>query len=216
MSKLKLGTSIVAGATLLAASAMSYAVPFGGTPSPTLSPVFGTLIDFDDKATGTSIGAGDYAAMGLASITETTGSGASFARYASSQSSPNYIGTGFGYETGGASSGWDGTFLFEFAALSDMVGIGLAGPTTGTIAVYDSGMSLLESSVLPYVSNTYLGFDRLGSFDVKYLKLSCDFCALDDLQFTKGPSSAVSEPATVALLGLGLTALVSLRRKSRA
>lgn len=100
MSKLKLGTSIVAGATLLAASAVSHAVPFGGTASPSLSPVFGTLINFDDKATGTSIGAGDYAAMGLTSITETTGSGAAFARYASSQSSPNYIGTGAAYNTG--------------------------------------------------------------------------------------------------------------------
>ena len=214
MSKLKLGTSIVAGATLLAASAMSYAVPFTGTPSPTLSPVFGTLIDFDDKATGTSIGAGDYVAMGLTSVTELTGSGASFKRYASSQSSPNYIGTGFGHNTGGASSGWDGTFLFEFASLADMVGIGLAGSSTGSIAVYDSSMSILESSALPSVSNTYLGFNHSGTFDIKYLKVTCDFCALDDLQFTKG--SAVSEPGTVALLGLGLTALVSLRRKSRA
>jgi len=214
MSKLKLGTSIVAGATLLAASAMSYAVPFVGTPSPTLAPVFGTLIDFDDKATGTSIGAGDYVGMGLTSVTELTGSGASFARYASSQSSPNYIGTGFGHNTGGASSGWDGTFLFEFASLADMVGIGLAGSSTGSIAVYDSSMSILESSALPSVSNTYLGFNHSGTFDIKYLKVTCDFCALDDLQFTKG--SAVSEPGTVALLGLGLTALVSLRRKSRA
>lgn len=96
-----------------------------------------------------------------------------------------------------------------------MVGIGLAGPTTGTISVYDSAMSLLESSVLPSVSNTYLGFDHSGTFDIKYMTVSCDFCALDDLQFTKG-GSAVSEPATVALLGLGLTALVGLRRKSRA
>ena len=215
MSKLKLGSSIVAGATLLAASAMSYAVPFTGSPSPTLSPVFGTLIDFDDKATGTSVGASDYVAMGLTSVTELTGSGASFARYASSQSSPNYIGTGFGHNTGGAGTGWDGEFLFEFASLADMVGIGLAGPSTGSIAVYGSSMNLLESSALPSESNTYLGFNHSGTFDIKYLKVTCDFCALDDLQFTKG-GSTVSEPGTVALLGLGLTALVSLRRKSRA
>ncbi len=215
MSKLKLGSSIVAGATLLAASAMSYAVPFTGSPSPTLSPVFGTLIDFDDKATGTSVGASDYVAMGLTSVTELTGSGASFKRYPSSQSPTNYIGTGAAYNTGGSATGWDGTFLFEFASLADMVGIGLAGPSTGSIAVYGSSMNLLESSALPSVSNTYLGFNHSGTFDIKYLKVTCDFCALDDLQFTGG-SSAVSEPGTVALLGLGLTALVSLRRKSRA
>lgn len=215
MSKLKLGSSIVAGATLLAASAMSYALPFTGSASPTLSPVFGTLINFDDKATGTSIGASDYVAMGLTSVTELTGSGTSFARYTSSQSPTNYIGTGFGHDTGGVETGWDGEFLFEFASLADMVGIGLAGPSTGSIAVYDSSMSVLESSALPSASNTYLGFNHSGTFDIKYLKVTCDFCALDDLQFTKG-GSTVSEPGTVALLGLGLTALVSLRRKSRA
>jgi len=77
-------TVAAALATGLAMGNVANATFFTGTPSPNLSPVFGTLIDFDDQATGTSIGASDYVSMGLASITETTGAGAAFARYAGS------------------------------------------------------------------------------------------------------------------------------------
>ena len=78
-----------------------------GTPSPSLSPTFGTLVNFDDKAPGTQVLWNDYVSVGVASITEITGAGALFARYGfSSQSQPNFVGTSGAHDNGGASGGW--------------------------------------------------------------------------------------------------------------
>lgn len=196
----------------MAVGGTASAVPFYGTPSGLLSPIFGTLIDFDDQPTGTPIGAYDYVSMGLASITETTGAGAAFARYSGSQSAPNYIGTGSGYEIGGASLGWDGTILFEFANLADKVGLGVADSRGGpeTYSIFDSGMNLLETFNAPTGTNTYSGFDRTGMWDIKYLQISGDFFAVDDLQFT---ATSVPEPGTLALFGISLLGMYGTRKR---
>jgi hypothetical protein len=206
---LALTTGAVLGASV---AGTTFAVQFVGTPSPALNPIFGTLIDFDDQATGTVVGANDYVAQGLASITETTGSGAAFARYAGSQSNPNYIGTGVNYEIGGSANlGWDGKFLFEFTGLASIVGIGVADSQGDPeiINAYDSSFTLLETYFVPAGSNVYTGIDRGGVYDIKYLEVVCDFCALDDLQFK---ATAVPEPGTLALLGLGLLGFVGMRK----
>ena len=211
MNRLKL--IITAAAFSLAATSVQAAF-FTGTPSPSLSPVFGTLVDFDDQASGTAIGAADYASVGVASITETEGLG-TFARYSGSQSAPNYIGTGAGGERGtDANLGWDGTILFEFASLASKVGLGVADSQGGreTMTIFDINMAVIASEVLGVATNAYYWFDT-GAFNVKYLQITGDFFAVDDLQFDGG--SQVPLPAAIWFLGSGLIGLLGLRRRSK-
>ncbi len=180
----------------------AFAVLFTGSPTPTLSPIFGTLVDFDDYATGSAVGAGDYAALGVASITETNGFALNY--YAGTQSQPNYIGTG-------PNHGWDGTILFEFASLADMVGIGIAdGAGADFITAFDINMNVLESYQAPLGLNSYAGINT-GAFNIKYFSVSGDFFAVDDLQFTA--ASSVPEPSLMLLLGSGVLGLVVTSRK---
>ncbi len=194
------------GVSIIGFSQSAQAATFVGTPSPNLRPTFGTLINFDDRATGTVINANDYVAQGLASITETTGAGAAFQRRSGSQSSPNYIGTGSGYEIGGANQGWDGTIRFEFANLARKVGIGIANNRGGPefLRIYDASNNLLEPAFqAPNGINVYAGFQRT-TYDIKSFEVSGDFFAVDDLQFKQIP-----EPLTIlcSLTALGFGAL---------
>ena len=190
------------------------AMLFTGTPSPNLNPTFGTLIDFDDQATGTAILFNDYVSYGVSSITETEGLG-SFGRYGSSQSAPNYVGTGTGGERGtDANMGWDGTILIELQNYASMVGIGIANSRGGPeyISVYNANMALIEKYQVQSGSNVYSGIDRGGLFDIKYFEITGDFFAIDDLQFDSGGAS-VPEPSTMLLMGTGLLGLLGYSRK---
>lgn len=214
MRNLALQTLLALGVAAFGVSSAS-ASSFVGSPSPSLSPVFGILVDFDDKATGTAVGAFDYVSKYVASITETTGSGAAFARYAGTQSLPNFVGTGFGHEIGGAPLGWDAHIVIEFMGLASKVGIGVANSAGGpeTIFAYDQNHVLLESFLVPTGLNVYVGFDRL-SRDIKYFEITGDFVAIDDLQHNVAP---IPEPEIYAMLtaGLGLMGFVARRRKQQ-
>lgn len=181
-----------------------------GTPSPSLSPTFGTLVNFDDKAPGTQVLWNDYVSVGVASITEITGAGILFARYGfSQQSPPNYIGTGGTYDIGGASGGWDGTIRIDLALPASMVGIGVANNSGGLefLRVYDSTGSLLESHQVATGANVYAVITR-GAYDISRFEIIGDFFAIDDLQF-----NAIPAPGAILLGSIGVSLVGWLRRR---
>lgn len=208
--------ALLGGLTMVMQAQSANATLIVGSPSPSLSPTFGTLIDFDDQATGTAVNADDYVGMGVTSITEIEGLGF-FGRYSGTQSQPNYIGTGISGERGEdqSNTGWDGTIQIEFANFASMVGIGVADSSGGPeiFSVFDNAWNLLESYTLTSGLNVYNVIDRGGLFDIKYMQITGDFFAVDDLQFDGG--NPVPEPASMLLMGAGLAGLASMRRRKK-
>ena len=184
-----------------------------GTPSPSLSPTFGTLVNFDDKASGTQVLWNDYVSVGVASITETSlpGAGVLFARYASTaQSPPNYVGTG-SYDLGGSNFGWDGTIQIDLTLPASMVGIGVSNGLGGseTLSVYDSTGSLLEShTIVSGVLTSVYPVITTGAYNISRLVISGDFFAIDDLQF-----NAIPAPGAILLGSIGVGLVGWLRRR---
>jgi hypothetical protein len=200
--KKKITICVVLGLLVCLCSSSANAAISYGTPSPALDPVFGTLIDFDDQPSGTPILANDYAAFGLASITELTVGPPAFARYGGTQSQPNYIGTGAQY-------GWNGIIRFDLAKPASQIGLGIADSAGGpeTLSVYNSGGVLLESYVLTPGVNIYAVITR-PTYDISRIELAGEFFAADDLQFNTIPA-----PGAVLLGTIGVGLVGWLRRR---
>jgi len=199
--------------TPVANGSISYGTPAdtgsGGSNS-TPSPLFGTLVNFDDKAAGTQVLWNDYVSVGVASITELTGAGSLFARYSGSlQSQPNFVGTDT-HENGGVNWGWDGTIQIDLALPASMVGVGIMNSLGGpeTFSVYDSTGFLLESYQVAAGSPVYPIITR-GAYDISRLVITGDFFAIDDLQF-----NAIPAPGAILLGSIGV-GLVGWLRRSR-
>ena len=164
-----------------ARAALSY-----GTVCPDLEPVFGTLIDFDDQVVGTDVLSDDYAAQGVASITELTGG--TLVRYPGSQSLPNYIGTGTCWDIWGQVSGWDGIIEIDLASPASRIGLGVAagtGELDEILSVYDSRGKLLEEHALSATEANVYAVIKRDSYDISRITIAGDYFAIDDLQFNR-------------------------------
>ena len=180
----------------------------GGSNS-TPSQLFGTLVNFDDKAVGTSVLANDYISLGVTSIVELEGLGF-FGRYQSTQSAPCFVGTGLGGERGDTVDyGWDGTIQIDLALPASVVGIGIANGRAGleTLSVYDSVGSLLESHAVTAGANVYAVITR-GTYDISRLVITGDYFAIDDLQF-----NAIPAPGAFLLGSIGVGLIGWLRKR---
>lgn len=184
-----------------------------GTPTPCCGPAnplpsFGTLIDFDDGITNSALAANAYVGLGVTSISNTLGP--SLGYFPTSQSAPNYIGTGF-------ANGWDADILVQFASLQAAVGIGIAGPTSLRFELLDAAMNVLEGYDLTTTPvNTYYYINRVNA-DVSFLRVAGDFVAIDDLQFDNQtvPQGGIPEPSAWAMMLLGFGALGTALRSRR-
>ena len=212
-SGIRMFSAVIAGMALFAGSPASATLVIG-TPTPTglpanPSPLFGTLISFDDGTTNSALAANAYAGLGVTSITNTLGPQLGY--YPSSQSGTNYIGTGF-------SNNWNADILVLFANLQAAVGIGIAGPTTLSFQLLDASLNVLEGYNLATTpSNTYYYINR-PTADVSYLRVTGNFVAIDDLQFATNtvPTPDVPEPGTWAMMLVGFGAIgAGLRRRKR-
>jgi hypothetical protein len=199
-----LNARLVAGGLVLSllfgVSANAAITTFQGTPSPILNPVFGTLINFDDLATGVLLPANQYASLGVSSIINLENP--LLGTYSSSQSQPNYVGTGIDV-------GWAADILITFANLRSKVGIGIADAAT-TFTVWGDNNTVLFTYLWGQESNYYQVFESTA-YDIRALEIHSSFVAIDDLQFNARSVPDVGSAAM--LLGLVFTGLGVLRRR---
>lgn len=179
-----------------------------------LSPMFGTLINFDDLTPNSLFSPGAYSNSGVTSISAINSTVALSAEPFSGQTQPNYVGPA-------DFSNID--ILISLTQSTDEIGIGLlAGSSNSfTLTARNAANTILGSYVVNVPNNGVGAFNGYyaiqdAGLTIKSLEISGNG-GIDDLQFDRAAAGGVPEPADFALLGGGLTLLTALskyRRKS--
>jgi hypothetical protein len=201
--------ALLAGAMLTAATLCSATTLTVGTPNfidngTTLSPRFGTLINFDNLTPGNAVASNAYAASGVQSITSNNSADPLLANAISSQSPPIFV----------ATANFMGGLTITFNNPTNIVGIGILESDSATDTLSALGVN----------GNTVGSFNEVVSTggatpnnayyilqdptqDIKSLEVvSAGQFGVDDVQFAP-------EPISFVLAGSGLAALALLRRR---
>lgn len=204
------GTAVFALVSLGQATKLVVGTPNDADNGTTLSPSFGTLINFDNLTPFTNVASTAYTSSGVQSITSTQTANPLVVFPFSSQSAPNYVSTTNQY----------GGLTVTLSGLTDSIGIGVLesdGSPLTIAALGASGNTLgLFSVTVPTTGNTpYNAYYILDdpTYDIKSLQLiSGGQFGADDLQFAAAP-----EPVSFALAGAGLVLLGLMRvRRNKA
>jgi hypothetical protein len=172
----------------------SFGTPASATGSGTPTPLFGYLINFDDKASGTVVNPDDYAGVTITALNNHT----LYRWDVGTQSQPNYVGEGE------AQSGWALDVLFTFDVLQDKIGIGIADDPT-TFTFYGSTGEVLYTWSNTKELNYYTVFTDTDGPNIASMRVESDFAAFDDLQFSRVP-----DPANTGVLLMGALLVVGV------
>jgi hypothetical protein len=188
--------------------------------STTLTPSFGTLINFDDLASlvaGTTSGfypipPGQYAAEGVSSISNSPAGNPLFAAFFSQQSQPVYL-------TTGPNANFAGDITITLSKPASRIGIGVLSDNTTpvTLSALAANGTVLGSFTVttsasgPTPSNGYWVVQD-SALDIQSLQIiSAANLGVDDLQFLSTP-----EPKNLSLLAFGAVLLIfGILRKER-
>ncbi len=172
----------------------------------TLSPRFGTYINFDNLLPFSTVGANAYAARGVQSITSNTANDPLIANPLSPQSAPNLLETASAV-AGGATGG----ITFTFNRLVNIVGIGV-NETDGlpdTLTLLGASGNVLASFTQTVAASSPTQFNAYyvitdTTEDIRSLVISsaAGNFGVDDLQFAPEPLNLTLVAGGLLLLGL--------------
>jgi hypothetical protein len=207
--RLLLASTVIAFTSLCGATTLTVATPNDADNGTTLSPKFGTLINFDSLTAFSTLASNAYASAGVQSIASTQAANPLTVFPFSSQSAPNFVST----------ANFAGGLSVTLTNLTNMIGIGVSdsdGAPLSLAALGATGNTLGNFSVtVPSTGNTpfnayYILQDPTS--DIKSLQLvAAGQFAVDDIQL----ATAAPEPVSFVLAGAGLLLFgcVNLRRR---